>query len=151
MNLDLKQLAQETVCRADVAVVTTINGEGFPESRAMFNLRLEKQFPNLQAFFQGREAFEIYLTTNTSSRKLSQLRNNPKASIYFSLPEEWRGIDLVGNLTEVTDSSIKQGLWQAGWELYYPGGWEDPDYCVLMMKPQFIRYYHQLQTVEFKP
>ena len=145
--IDPQQLSRELMDTAEVAMLTTIGAEGFPETRAMFNLRRRTQFPGLVHFFAQHQAdFLVYFTTNTSSRKLTQLARNPRASVYYSRPADWRGLNLVGSLEVVSDPGLKERLWQEGWELYYPAGPQDPDYTVLRLKPQFGRYYHQLQV-----
>ncbi|MGE5417042.1 MAG: pyridoxamine 5'-phosphate oxidase family protein [Acidobacteriota bacterium] len=149
--MDWKTLSLELMKISEVVCVTTINADGYPETRAMFNLLRQEQFPGLQSFLHQSPAFTVFLTTNTSSRKLQHLRTNPRASVYYCAPLDWRGLDLVGNLIEITDQEIKKNLWQPGWELYYPGGWEDPDYSVLLMTPHHARYYHQLDCVDFEP
>ncbi|MDD2620785.1 MAG: pyridoxamine 5'-phosphate oxidase family protein [Syntrophomonadaceae bacterium] len=149
MNISAKDLARDLMEVAEAAYLTTMNSEGFPETRAMFNLRRKEQFPQLSALFQeNRDNFLIYFTTNTSSRKIEQLRGNPNASVYYCWPGEWRGLNLVGNIEIVEDWDVKRSLWQDGWEMYYPGGFEDPGYAVIRMQPRFARYYHQLQMFQ---
>lgn len=146
---DLQEKSKELLQLADAAYVTTVNQQGFPETRAMFNLRRTEQFPGLTAFFAGEDDFTVYLTTNTSSRKIAQLADNARTSVYYCRTEDWRGLNLIGEMTIVNDRAVRERLWQKGWELYYPAGPDDPDYCVLMMKPTEARYYHQLETVVF--
>ncbi|HWP96041.1 MAG TPA: pyridoxamine 5'-phosphate oxidase family protein [Syntrophomonadaceae bacterium] len=147
MNEKTKKLCLELMENAEAAFLTTIDGEDFPETRAMFNLRRKAQFPALLAAFEEhQDDFLIYFTTNTSSRKLKHIQANHKASVYYCQPIEWRGLNMVGSIEIVNDRDVKQSLWQDGWEMYYPGGADDPDYSVLCMRPRFARYYHQLQV-----
>lgn len=133
-----------------IVYVSTVNSEGFPETRAMFNLINEDQYPGLKPFFKELTGFTVYFTSNTSSRKVAQIRSLPHACAYYSVPEQWFGLNLIGTLEEVNDREIKRTLWQPGWEMYYSQGWEDPDYAVLRLKPHQARCYYQLQTYNFK-
>lgn len=135
---------------AEAAILTTIDLDGFPQTRAMFNLHRTEQFPDLEDMFQkNREAFEVYFSTNTSSSKVSHIISNPKASVYYCRPSEFRGLMLGGEMDIVTDKSIKEAIWQKGWEMYYPGGPHDPDHTVLHLRPSFAKYYHQLNRFTF--
>jgi len=144
-----KRLCLELMETAEAAYLTTMDGDGFPQTRAMFNLRRKDQFPALSTRFAiHRDDFLVYFTTNTSSRKIIHLRVSPKASVYYSRPTEWRGLNLIGDIDIVDDADVNESLWQDGWNLYYPGGSSDQDYAVLRMRPLFARYYHQLHVFQ---
>lgn len=143
-------LGLKLVEQAEAAYLTTIDDNGFPQTRAMLNLRRKVQYPGLVDFFEKRRNdFLIYFTTNTSSSKIKQIKENPRVSVYYCKPDEWRGLMLGGEIEIITDREIKKALWQEGWEVYYPRGINDPDYAVLCLEPQVARYYHQLNSVQF--
>lgn len=135
---------------AEAAYVTTIDHDGFPQTRAMFNLRRKEQFPGLAALFKDhRDDFLVYLTTNTSSPKIAHIKKNPKVSIYYCKPSEFRGLMLSGEIEIVTERAEKENVWQKGWEMYYPGGVNDPDHTVLRLRPRKAKHYHQLDSFQF--
>ncbi len=135
---------------AEASYVTTIDPEGFPQTRAMFNLRRKEQFPGLAALFKNhQDDFLVYLTTNTSSPKIAHIRKNPKVSIYYCKPVEFRGLMLSGQMEIVKERAEKENVWQKGWEMYYPGGVHDPDHTVLRLQPREANYYHQLDSFHF--
>lgn len=71
---------------AEAAYVTTMAPDGYPQTRAMFNLRRKEQFPALASLFKDhQEDFLAYCTTNTSSSKIAHLKKNPKVSLYYSI------------------------------------------------------------------
>ncbi len=141
------KLGHQLMETAPVAFLTTINGEGFPETRSMFNLRRKEQFPGLRVFDRDPGSFTAWFTTNTSSSKVAQVRSNPRACVYYSDPDHWRGLMLLGLATVVEDGAMKRELWQEGWEMYYPGGPGDPDYALLRLEPSELKYYHQMNLV----
>lgn len=128
------------------AYLTTIDSNGYPETRAMLNLRNPDKYPGLADFFSQRKGdFTTYFTTNTSSRKVQRLRENPRACVYYSKPDAWRGLMLAGDVEVVEDAETKKALWQSSWTMYYPGGVEDLDYAILRLRPVFMQGYHQLE------
>jgi len=148
---DAKRLSLELMETAETAIVTTIDSEGFPQTRAMFNLRRKEQFPGLAGFFKKHgNDYTVYFTTNTSSPKLAHIRQNPKIAVYYCKADEFRGLMLGGEMEIVTDRSIKEAIWQKDWETYYPGGPHDPDHTVLLLRPMVAKYYHQLNSFHFE-
>jgi general stress protein 26 len=133
---EAKRVGLELMALAEGAYVTTIDEDGFPQTRVMFNLRYKEQFPSLIEIFQGHEEdLLIYLTTNTSSAKISQIKANPAACVFYCNFKEFHSLMLAGKLEIVDDSEMKKALWQDGWEIYYPSGPDDPDYTVLRLSP----------------
>ena len=147
---DAKRLSFGLLESAEAAYATTIDPDGFPQTRAMFNLRRKEQFPGLASLFKDhQDDFLVYFTTNTSSPKIDHIKKNPKVSIYYCKPGEFRGLMLSGEMETVTDRAEKEKVWQKGWEMYYPGGVHDPDHTVLRLRPMKAKYYHQLNSFHF--
>lgn len=131
---------------AKAAYLATIDQNGYPETRAMLNLRNAEKYPGLAGFFRDRHPdITPYFTTNKSSPKIRRIVADPKACVYYSKPDEWRGLMIAGRLEVVEDEGLKKELWQKGWTMYYPGGVEDPDYAVIRLRPAFIQGYHQFE------
>ncbi|MFX0076070.1 MAG: hypothetical protein ACFE96_11545, partial [Candidatus Hermodarchaeota archaeon] len=65
---EVKKLGLKLMEESKAAILTTIDPNGFPITRAMFNLRNKEQFPEFSEFFKSQQnPFTIYITTNTSS------------------------------------------------------------------------------------
>ena len=60
--------------------------------------------------------------TNTSSVRVAQYRNNPKASIYFCDKRFFRGVMLVGHMEVLEDPASKEMIWREGDIIYYSEG-----------------------------
>ncbi|NHJ20941.1 MAG: hypothetical protein EAX91_08370 [Candidatus Lokiarchaeota archaeon] len=133
------------------AILTTIDANGFPITRAMFNLRNKEQFPEFSEFFKFQQnRFTIFISTNTSSSKVSHLSKNPKMSVYYCDPEDFKGFMLGGSVEIVDDMKVKKKIWLDWWTRYYPEGLEDPDYTLLRMEPTNARFYYKLNQVNFE-
>ncbi len=140
-------LSAELMSISEAAVLTTIGPDGYPNTRAMLNLRNAKKYPALVSFFKNHaDDFLVYFTTNTSSAKVAQVKENRKASVYFCKPDEWRGLMVCGDLELVSDPGVKRELWQPEWTMYYPGGPDDADYAIMALRPVFVKLYHQMET-----
>ncbi|AEE16585.1 pyridoxamine 5'-phosphate oxidase family protein [Treponema brennaborense] len=133
------------------AVLSTVNESGYPESRALLNLANAKKYPKLadKAIRLTENTVTLYFTTNTSSRKITQLRANPKASLYFCIPDKFLGAGAVGEIEEITDETVKKEFWQTGWRIYYPKGYTDPDYTLLKFTSKKIRCWGGFAKHEF--
>jgi general stress protein 26 len=137
----------ELIKKVDAAILTTIDLNGFLQTRAMLNLRNESMFPSLKKIFENHEDdFLIYFTTNTSSSKVEQIQRNPLVSVYYCKADSWRGFMLGGNIEIIDDFKLKKELWLDNWTMYYPEGVESSDYCLLRLKPKFLKSYQNLSV-----
>lgn len=126
----IKSAALEIIRKAEFTVLTTIDEEGYPESRAMINLREGGLLP--------------FFSTNTSSRKIGQIAKCPRGNAFFAANHEWKGVTLIGGLVLVNDDPTRKSLWKADWTMYYPGGVNDPDYSVIRLLPRRIVLYYMM-------
>ena len=147
--MNKKEIIQFTIQlknTTEVAYFTTVSN-GVPYTRALENLRNEKKFPKASKIFVGhRNELLVYFSTNTSSTKVSQIQKNPAVSSYYCKPKEYRGVMLGGLIKIINNQNIKEGLWEEGWERYYPEGVEDEDYTILHLLPKHIRGWNGNKT-----
>ena len=110
-------------------------------------------FPNIKAMLAPRErdGAALYFTTNTSSMRVKQYQNNPKAAVYFYHRGRFRytGVMLKGTMRVLRDQAVKDRIWRTGDTMFYKKGVTDPDYCVLQFVAQSGRYYQDLKTESF--
>lgn len=148
---EAKKSGLELMESSKAAYLTTIDFEGFPITRAMFNLRNKEQFPELSEFFQQlQHQFDIYISTNTSSSKIAHIKKNPAICVYFCDTENFRGFMLGGSVEIIIDPKVKHNLWLDWWTRYYSKGVDDPDYTLLRLCPKQARYYYKLNQINFK-
>ncbi|MDR2425633.1 MAG: pyridoxamine 5'-phosphate oxidase family protein [Endomicrobium sp.] len=126
--------------QAEFVLLSTINEDDFPETRAMLNLRNKEMFPNLQVYFA--DDFICYFSSNTASQKLNQILYSDKASVYYVNPKTFEGLLLKGKLEIIKDKALKNDFWQDNWTMYYKGGIDDPDYSLLKFTPAEYKYYN---------
>ena len=114
----------------------------------------DENYPNVKAMLKPRKRIglkEFYFSTNTSSMRVKQYKDNPKASIYFYHKGliKYIGVMLKGSMEVLTDQETKNLIWQKGDTIFYKKGVTDPDYCVLKFTAISGRYYCDLKTVCF--
>ena len=149
---DVKNASLELMEMSKALYFTTIDSDGFPITRAMFNLRNKSQFPEFSKFFkEEHNKFAVYISTNTSSSKVEHIKENPKISVYFCDPDDFKGVMFGGCVEIIENINIKKKIWLDWWTKYYPKGLKDPDYVLLRLNPNKARFYYRLNQVEFKP
>ena len=151
MNIkDVVKIIQSSEC-AQIATFGKDETEGFPEIRALLNLANPKKYPKLKdkAISVDGETITLYFTTNTSSRKVRQLRANNKACLYFVLPKKFKGVSAIGSIEEVTDQAVKEDFWQTGWYIYYHKGAKDPDYTLLKFSTKYLHCWGGSRVYNF--
>lgn len=133
---ELGAFARDVMGRADMVVLAANGPDGYPLQRALFNLRDERRFPSLAAY-QRDKGLSVYLGTNTSSVKVREIGGDPRVSVYYMIPGEFKGLCLSGEA--LPDQAARDAMWVEGWEMYYPKGRGDPDYTVLRIDPARAR------------
>ncbi len=136
--INLKKI-ESFIARQRAALIGSIDSGGFPNIKAMLPPRKR----------EGVRVF--YFSTNTSSRRVTQYRDNPRACIYFYHKGliRYEGVMLKGTMEVLEDESVKREMWRIGDKMFYPQGVQDPDYCILKFTAQEGRYYCDLKTESF--
>ncbi|MDR2502893.1 MAG: pyridoxamine 5'-phosphate oxidase family protein [Deltaproteobacteria bacterium] len=131
-----------------VVLLSTLNQEGLPETRAMINIRHPEIAPHLESYFKRHE--RLLLITNTSSDKIRHIADDERASLYLfdPNPQSFNGLLLTGRTREVRDEATKCALWHESWKLYYPEGLEGGDFSVLEFLPDSFKFYSQFKVTK---
>jgi general stress protein 26 len=127
----------QLIQRLSICLLGTNGEDGFPNIKAMMNRKHEG-------------INKIWFSTNTSSRRVEQLRKDNRACVYYVDDQDFKGLMLTGTIQIPQDLKSRQMLWADGDERYYPLGVEDPDYSVLCFTARRGNYYHKLQNITFE-
>lgn len=148
---EAKRFALGLMEASETVYLTTIDDHGFPQTRAMLNLRNALQHPTLvELFAPHKDDLLVYFTTNTSSAKMGHIGANPAVSAYYCVPAYFHGLMLGGTIEVVADARLKKAFWQPGWDMYYPGGADDPDYAILSLLPVLAKGWHGSGRFDFR-
>ena len=136
--MDLKKI-EKFIDEQKVSFISSIDNENYPNMKAMLKPRKRNGLK------------EFYFSTNTSSMRVKQYKDNSSASIYFYHKGliKYVGIMLKGKMEVLTDQETKNMIWKKGDTMFYKKGVTDPDYCVLKFTAASGRYYCDLKTENF--
>ena len=137
--MDLKKI-EKFIDKQKVSFICSIDKDNYPNVKAMLKPRKRVGLK------------EFYFSTNTSSMRVKQYRNNPKASIYFYHKGliKYTGVLLKGKMEVLEDDKTKKSIWRRGDTMFYKKGVTDPDYCVLKFTAESGRFYEDLVTENFE-
>jgi general stress protein 26 len=135
---DIQKTVADLIEKSGVAFVGSIDARGTPNIKAMLPPRK----------MVGAKRF--YFSTNTSSQRVIQFKENPKACLYFCDSLFFRGVMLTGTMEVLEDCQSKEMIWRDGDTLYYHLGVADPDYCVLRFTASNGRFYSNFKSENFK-
>ena len=137
MTKDLIKTALSIIDKSSKTIIGSVDEDGYPNLKAMLKPR---EMDTITTF---------YFTTNTSSMRVKQYRNNPKSAVYFYDPRFFQGVMLKGRMEVFEDQKTKDRVWREGDEMYYPKGVTDPDYCVLKFTAESGRLYGNYRSENF--
>lgn len=86
MMRDAVQTIGHMIDKQGVSFISSVDADGFPNTKAMLPPRKR----------EGIQTF--YFTTNTSSMRVAQYREDPKACVYFCDKRFFRGVMLKGTI-----------------------------------------------------
>ena len=116
----LIEAAKEIMTAAGTCALITIDDEGVPRVRAMDP-------------FAPEEDLTIWFGTNSKSRKVDQIKKDPRVTLYY-LDKDASGYVIIhGKSRLVNDPQEKEKRWKAEWEAFYPDKTED--YLLIEVKP----------------
>jgi len=137
--MNLKKI-EKFIDKQEVSFISSIDRENYPNVKAMLKPRKRIGLK------------EFYFSTNTSSMRVNQYKNNSNTSIYFYHKGliKYVGVMLKGKMEILTDQETKSMIWKKGDTMFYKKGVTDPDYCVLKFTAINGRYYCDLETENFE-
>lgn len=135
---DIMKTVGDLIDKSKIAIISSVDSEGYPNTKAMLGVRERDGIKTL------------FFSTNTSSMRVKQYRENPKACVYFYDAKRFRGVMLVGTMEVVRDEENRRRLWRLGDRIYYPKGVDDPDYAVLKFTARKGRVYSNFKSESFE-
>ena len=129
---ELKRKAELLLEQCESVVLTSIDENGFPRPVPMSKVKAEG-------------ITTIWFATGTYSEKTEHFRVNPKAGVCFQ--KEINSVVLTGGQDEQKVIQ-KQALWQDWFIEHFPGGVNDPTYCILKFTAKRVTYWLDFQFVK---
>ncbi len=123
LNNELIDAAREIMTSAGTCALITVDDEGNPRVRAMDP-------------FLPENDFTVWFGTNPKSRKVDQIKNNPKVTLYYLDSDKSGYVTIHGVAQIVDDKSEKENRWKDQWEAFYQN--KTNDYLLIKVSPQWM-------------
>ena len=93
---------------------------------------------------------KVWFATGLGSSKVKFFRKDSKASVCYR--DGGNNVTLVGDVEIITSPELKEQLWQDWFIDHFPGGVQDPNYCILQFttKEVFLWVDNQYEELLFQ-
>ena len=123
MNNTLIVAAREIMTSAKTCALITLDEQGRPRVRVMDP-------------FIPESDFTVWLGTNANSRKVDQIKNDPRVTLYYLKDDASGYVMIHGTAYLVNDQEEKDKRWKPEWEAFYPGNRET--YLLIKIIPEWM-------------
>lgn len=133
--------AKTIMTSAKTSSLITIDSEGRPRVREM-------------SPFEAESDFTVWFGTNPKSRKVEQIKNNSKVTLYYLEKESAGYVMIHGNASLVNNQEEKDTRWKEEWDAFYPNKKED--YLLIKVTPiwmEVVSYTYNIlgDPITWKP
>jgi general stress protein 26 len=104
----------------------------------------------LQPFPPGPD-LEVWLGTSRRTRKVNQLRADPRATLVYQDDGKSACVVLVGRAEVVEDLAERRRRFRPMWWAFYPDGPEGEDYLLLRFAPERIEVWDASRGITPEP
>lgn len=115
--------AREIMISAGNCALITLDEAGRPRARSM------------DAFIPESD-LTVWFGTTIKSRKVNQIRKDPRVSLYYYDGDASGYVMIQGIAQLVDDPGEKEKRWKTEWEAYYPNKAED--YILIKVSPEWL-------------
>lgn len=117
------EAAKEIMMRAGMCALITLDENGMPQVRTMDP-------------FEPENDFTVWLATNPKSRKVNQIRNNPKVTLYYADKDNQGYVTIHGSAELVNDQLEKDKRWKEEWKSFYSN--RSDQYLLIKVVPDYL-------------
>ena len=133
----LVEAIENLIDEQKVSFISSVDEQGYPNTKAMI----------APAKREGIKT--MYWHTNRPSMRVKQYLKNPKACVYFSNNQSFRGVMLKGTMEVIDDIALKKEIWKDSFSMYYYGGTNGDDFIILKFTAETGRYYSNFKSEDF--
>ncbi|WP_347924385.1 pyridoxamine 5'-phosphate oxidase family protein [Pontimicrobium sp. SW4] len=128
----LISVAKEIMQSAKTCALVTLDDKGRPRVRTM------DPFP-------PEEELTVWFGTNSNSRKVNQIRENPKVTLYYLDSDDTGYVMIHGIASIVNDNAEKEKHWKVKWKSFYPN--YPDDYMLIKVKPEWLEVISETRGI----
>lgn len=82
-----------------------------------------------------RDAGQIFFVTDIRSAKEDEIESAPDVGLVFIDPNDNAYLSITGRARVIRDAEKTKAAWRKSDEVWWPGGPDDPDVCLLRIEP----------------
>ena len=128
-NPEAQKKLRELAKNINIAMLTTIDGDGTPHSRPMST--------NGEVEFDG----DIWFFTYGSSHKVHEIERKPMVNVSFSDPRTQTYVSFSGTAELVTDKDKIKELFKPVLRAWFPKGTDEPDIALIKVSATKAEYW----------
>ena len=91
---------------------------------------------------------DLYFATGLTTPKVEEIAENNQVSVSFQSSSEFAV--LYGTAHVSKDRALIEQLWSEAWRVWFPGGKDDPNLCLLAVTPTSAEYWDSSGLEGFK-
>lgn len=134
MNSNIIEKASLVVNSSDTAYIAVIDENNYPSVSTISSIKTDG-------------IYKAYFSTGISVNKARRILKNNKASVCYH--KDGDNVTLVGKARILTDKDIKHALWEDWFINHFPGGKDDPEYCIIEFTTERVSLWVDRESSEF--
>jgi general stress protein 26 len=123
---------------AGLCALVTLDATGAPQARAM------------QPFAPEAD-LTVWMATNARTRKVDQIRRDPRVTLFYVAPDGTGYVTLLGRATVVDDPAEKAKRWMPAWDAFYEDQNRGDDYLLLRVTPVRVEVVSATHGIAVEP
>jgi general stress protein 26 len=126
----------EIMSAAGTCTLITLDQEGRPRARVM-------------DAFLPEDDFTVWFGTNPKSRKVTQIKNDPRVTLFY-LDQDASGYVMIHGQAQIVDDPIeKQERWKDEWEAFYQN--REEAYLLIKVTPEWMEVISNTRNIVGDP
>ena len=135
-NIKLMTAAREIMIATGTCALITLDEEGRPRVRVMDP-------------FLPENDFTVWFGTNPKSRKVNQIKKNPKVTLYYLDSDATGYVMIHGTAQLVDDQKEKEKHWKPEWKDFYPN--KKDGYLLIKVSPEWMEIISESRGINGDP
>ena len=135
-NIKLMTAAREIMIGTGTCALITLDEEGRPRVRVMDP-------------FLPENDFTVWFGTNPKSRKVNQIKENPKVTLYYLDSDATGYVMIHGTAQLVDDQKEKEKHWKPEWKDFYPN--KKDGYLLIKVSPEWMEIISESRGINGDP
>jgi general stress protein 26 len=83
----------------------------------------------------------LYFATSVESPKVAEIAAHPE--VVVTMQDSTRYVSISGVARVSREPGLVDRLWSESWRVWFPGGKDDPELCIVAVAPQAAEYWDQ--------